>query len=287
MPTGVSVDGAVVDPSKATIPVFDHGFLYGDGVYETLRTRSGRPFLLPEHFSRLVEAAAVLGIPVPWDPATLREEVDATLRSAGEGPEWLVRIILTRGVGAISPDPSSCREPTRLIMATPWAEPPGELYTEGVAIAVSSRRRDPTVASIKTLNLLHQVLGAREAAALGVSEVVFLSPDGHLSDGTRSNVAFVRNGQVLTPSVESGIVRGITRAMVMEVARKTGIPMIEGLYPPRILAECQEAFLTSTTRGIMPVTRIGGNPVGDGRVGPLTGRLIAAYREEVMRRAAA
>lgn len=280
----MSVNGSLVDGDKAAVSVFDHGFLYGDAVYETLRTYGGRPFLLAEHFSRLSEAAGTLGIPVPWDLAALRHEIDRALESAGGGGEWLVRIILTRGVGALSPDPASCREPTRIIIVNPHRENPAELYRTGVDIAISTRRRDPAIASIKTGNLIHQVLGARDATAQGVSEVIFLNADGDLSDGTRSNLCLVRGDQVLTPSENSGIVRGITRAMVMEVARSIDIAVVEGRFRPEVIADCQEAFLTSTTRGIMPVTRIDGRPVGDGNVGPVTERLNDAYRAAVRQR---
>jgi len=283
MPTRVNLNGAILAGEDATVSVFDHGFLYGDAVYETLRTYEGRPFLLPEHFLRLEEAAGTLGIDVGWDLGRVRCEIDRTLREAENGSEWLIRIIVTRGIGAVSPDPESCRESTRIIIVIPHHENPPELYREGVGIAISPRRRDPVIASIKTGNLIHQVLGARDARARGVAEIIFLGPDGYLSDGTRSNLFLVRGRELLTPSKECGIVRGITRNMVMEVARDLGIGVVEGGFVPGIIASCPEAFLTSTTRGIMPVTRIDGQPVGDGKVGPTTGRLNEAYRAAVKR----
>jgi len=287
MSARVNVNGSLLDPGSATVSVFDHGFLYGDAVYETLRTYHGRPFLLPEHFARLREASGILGIPMGWDLRAVEKEVDRTLGDTGSGGEWLIRLIVTRGVGALSPDPTSCRTPTQIIILSPHAENPPELYIEGVAIAISSRRRDPTVQSIKTGNLIHQVLGALDAREKGLAEVIFLNPEGFLSDGTRSNLWLVRDGGVLTPSEDSGIVRGITRGMVIGVAKGIGIEVLEDRFRPEIVGNCQEAFLTSTTKGIMPVTRIDDRPVGDGRVGPVTQRLDARYRAAVDARIAA
>jgi branched-chain amino acid aminotransferase len=284
MSARVSIDGSIVAPREAVVSVFDHGFLYGDAVYETLRTYGGRPFLLPEHFARLGDAARTLGIPLPWNLETVQREIDLALEGAGDTREWLVRIILTRGVGALSPDPATCREPTRIVIVSPHQEHPPEIYRTGVSIAISSRRRDPAIASLKTGNLIHQVMGAQDAALAGVSEVIFLNKDGYLSDGTRSNLFLVRDGEILTPSEECGIVRGITRNMVIDVARGTGLDTVEGQFTPDLPGECSEAFLTSTTRGIMPVTRIDGREVGDGAAGPLTTRLAAAYRAAVQRR---
>lgn len=284
MSARVSVNGRIVPADEARVPVFDHGFLYGDAVYETLRTYDGQPFLLPEHFGRLKEAADTLAIPLPWDLDALRSEVDRTLAAGDETGEWLIRIIVTRGVGALSPDPTTCSQSTRVIIVSPHAEHPPELYRTGVSIAISPRRRDAAIASIKTGNLIHQVLGARDAALRGASEVIFLNSEGYLSDGTRSNLCLVMGDRILTPSVECGIVRGITRGMVIEVARAIDVPVVEGLFRPEVLGECSEAFLTSTTRGIMPVTQAEGSPVGDGQVGPLTDRLREAYLAAVRRR---
>jgi branched-chain amino acid aminotransferase len=284
VPARVNLNGAILEPENARVSIFDHGFLYGDAVYETLRTYGGRPFLLPEHFQRLGEATEELGIPMPWTAQTVAAAIEETLDAAQPEPEWLIRIILTRGVGPLSPDPAGCPEPTRIIIVNPHHDYPPELYRNGVGIAVSRRHRDPAIASIKTGNLIHQVLGARDAADAEVSEVVFLNPKGYLSDGTRSNLFLVADGCVLTPSEGCGIVRGITRTMVLDVARAIGLEVVEGLLERNVLAEASEAFLTSTTRGIMAATRADGRLVGDGRVGPITKRLDDAYRKEVERR---
>jgi branched-chain amino acid aminotransferase len=278
----VTINGRLVDPGEARVSVFDHGFLYGDAVYETLRTWHGRPFLLREHFARLGEAADALGIAVPWTLEGIRREIRTGLERAGGDGESLVRVILTRGVGALSPDPTTCESPTGILIVSPHLEYPPEMYSEGVPVAISARRRDPTIASLKTGNLIHQVLGARDSAARGVSEVIFLNSEGYLSDGTRSNIFFVRNQELLTPSKECGIVRGITRAMVIGIAGKLGIRVAEDQFLPDVIDGCQEAFLTSTTRGIMPVREIDLRSLGNGP-GPLTARLTEAYRTEVRR----
>lgn len=282
----MNINGSIADESKATVSVFDHGFLYGDAIYETLRTYRGCPFLLPKHFARLTEAADTLGIAVPWSLEALSGEIRRTLGASVAPPEWLVRIIVTRGVGDLSPDPVSCKAPTGIIIVIPFTEHPPEFYERGVAIAISPHRRDPLIASIKTGNLIHQVLGARDARTHGVAEIIFLSPEGHISDGTRSNIFLVRAGKLLTPSDDSGIVRGITRGMVIQVAESLGIEVLTDRFRPDIVPDCSEAFLTSTTRGIMPVTRIDGRMVGNGRAGEVTGKLRMAYLEAVRNRVA-
>lgn len=279
------INGRLLEAAEARVSVFDHGFLYGDAVYETLRTWDGRPFLLGKHFARLSEAADSLGIVVPWTLEEIGREIRTTLEAAGGDGESLVRVILTRGVGALSPDPTTCEAPTCIIIATPHLEYPDEMYREGVSIAISARRRDPTIASLKTGNLIHQVLGARDSAARGVSEVIFLNSEGYLSDGTRSNIFFVRNDELLTPSKECGIVRGITREMVIGIAGRLGIRVAEDQFLPDIIGECREAFLTSTTRGIMPVREVDLRSLGSG-AGPVTARLMDAYRIQVRSMAA-
>jgi branched-chain amino acid aminotransferase len=287
MPTRVNINGRIVDSNEATIPVFDHGFLYGDSVYESFRTYSGAPILVDRNFARLESAAATIGLTLPWDRTRLANEIMATLAAARGGPddplEWMVRIVVTRGVGEPTPDPASCGTPSVLIMALPLKPPTPEMYRDGVMITFSNLRRDAHVASIKTGNLIHQVLGSQEARRKNAYETIFLTAEGHVSDGTRSNVYFVRDGVVWTPSGSAGIVSGITRSLVLEVAASQGIAIREERFGPSDIEGATEAFLTSTTKGILPVTSIDNRPIGDGKVGPVTTRLADGFRDAVER----
>lgn len=287
MPTRVNINGRIVSPEEATVSVFDHGFLYGDSVYESFRTYCGGPILVERNFARLETAARTIGLSIPWDRARFSREITATVDSArregGAHLEWMVRIIVTRGVGDPTPDPSSCSSPSVLIMALPLVPPTPEMYRDGVAITFSNLRRDAHVASIKTGNLIHQVLGSQEARRKNAYETIFLTAEGHVSDGTRSNVYFVRDGEVWTPSEGAGIVSGITRSLVLDVAQAEGIVVREERFFPFDVEDAVEAFLTSTTKGVLPVTSIDHKPVGDGRVGPVTTRLMNGFREAVQR----
>ncbi len=285
MPTRVNINGRIVSPEEATVSVFDHGFLYGDSVYESFRTYCGGPILVERNFARLESAARTIGLGIPWDRARFAREITATLDAAragdGDPLEWMVRIIVTRGVGDPTPDPSSCQKPTVLIMALPLVPPTPEMYRDGVRITFSNLRRDAHVASIKTGNLIHQVLGYQEARRKNAYETIFLTAEGHVSDGTRSNVYFVRGNEVWTPSGAAGIVSGITRSLVLEVAANEGVDVREAQFSLNDIGDANEAFLTSTTKGILPVTVIDGKPVGNGQVGPVTTRLMNGFREAV------
>ena len=280
MSTRINIDGEISGPEQACLPVLDHGLLYGDSIYESFRTYRKRPILLERNFARLRKAAANIALELPWTDDRLRAEVYRTIDEAAND-ESLVRIIVTRGVGELSPNPASCKAPRTIIIALPLAAPSEELYRDGVAIVFSDLKRDTYIASIKTGNLIHQVLGAQEARAKDASEAIFLTPDGFVSDGTQSNFYFVEDGEVRTPAIDMGIVAGITRSLVMEVAAGAGIRIRERRFPPSEVRNADEAFITSTTRGILPVNRIDGNPVGDGMVGPLTTRLMRGFRAAV------
>lgn len=281
MPARVNLDGRISCPADARIPILDHGFLYGDSIYESFRTYRRGPILFERNFARLSRAAGDIGLELPWTEAALKREVLRTLDDAANADESLVRIIVTRGVGELVPDPATCPRPSTAIIVLPLAAPAEHLYRDGVAVIFYELKRDAHIASIKTGNLIHQVLGARQARNANAMEAIFLTPDGFVADGTRSNIYFVEDGRVLTPSTDVGIVAGITRSLVMEVAEAAGIPIREARFTPADIGDAAESFITSTTRGILPVTRIDGAPVGNGKVGPVTARLMEAFRSAV------
>ena len=281
MPTRVNINGDIFHPEEARVPVFDHGFLYGDSIYESFRTYRKRVILFDRNFRRLEGAARSVSLEVPWPEDKLKTEVYRTIDAAANEDESLVRIIVSRGEGEMTPDPASCINPCLVIIVLKLNAPAETLYRDGVAIIFSDLKRDSHIASIKTGNLIHQVLGAQEARANDAMEAIFLTPDGYVSDGTRSNIYFVAGDEVMTPPTDLGIIAGITRSLVLEIANDNDIKIREKKFVPSEIRGAEEAFITSTTRGILPVTRIDGNEVGNGKVGPVTTRLMTSFRRVV------
>lgn len=293
MPSIVNIDGVLLPPGEARVSVFDRGFLYGDSVYEVVRTYRGRPFELPAHLRRLSHSAERIGLRLPWDARRTEAELLRALEAArGEDPadpaaapwnagERYARIVMTRGAGEIGLDPSLAVDPKAIVIVLPLHAPPLSAYREGVAVRVvgvehvSPQAVDPTA---KTGNYLSHVLALREARARGAHEALMLDRDGFVTEGTTSNVFVVRRGAVLTPPLAAGILEGVTRGIVIGLTRELGLPLREeGLRPPDI-EESEEIFITSSAREVLPVTRFGDRPVGPGRPGPVTARLHAAYR---------
>jgi branched-chain amino acid aminotransferase len=281
MGTVVVLDGEAFEPEDARISVFDHGFLFGDSVYEVVRTRHGRPFLLDPHLARLRSSAEELYLEVPYTDDALREEVRHALELAGNGESY-VRIILTRGVGELDLHPRSCEKPTLILIAGPLKVPPESAYRTGIRLAIVGRRRhDPLALSptAKTGNYLNNVLAIVEARRRGADDAVMLNADGYLTEGTTANVFFVKDGVVRTPELLSGILEGITRGLVIKLLAGEGISCVEGLYTGDDLRAADEAFITSTTRDVMPVREVDDAAIGTGCPGPtavLLRRLIAA-----------
>jgi len=277
MQTRININGVVTAPEEARISVLDHGLLFGDSVYETLRTYNGKPFLFSRHFARLEHSAAAIHLKLPWSQSKTREEVRRTLMAG----ECRVRAIFTRGVGDLEADIETCTAPTAIIIVVPLIAPPERIYEQGVDVVISSVRRSERFADIKSGSLIHQVLARREAKAKHAYEAILLTADGRLSDGITSNIYMVRDGKLLTPGHEAGIVQGITRGVVLELAREMGLQVVEGLFEVGELADAQEMFLTSSTREVVPIARIDGKPIGDGKPGPVTLMLLRGYRTAV------
>lgn len=279
MGTVVFLDGVPHRPEEARISVFDHGFLFGDSVYEVVRTRHGQPFLLREHIARLRRSAAELSFAIPFDDARLCAEVEQAVDAAGNDESY-VRLIVTRGVGELELHPETCRSPSIVLIAKELVPPPERFYREGLHLAVVGRRRtDPRSLSptAKTGNYLNNVLAIIEARSRGADDAVMLNLEDRLTEGTTANVFFVTDGVVRTPAPESGILEGITRGFVLGMLAGEGIPCEEGSFGPGDLREADEAFITSTTRDVMPVTRVDGARVADGRPGPVTRRLMERF----------
>jgi branched-chain amino acid aminotransferase len=284
MATGkVSIDGQVVDSAEARVSVFDRGFLYGDSVFEVFRTYGGVPFAQQEHLERLERSANRLMIPMPVSLETLSSEVGATLDAAGEG-EWYVRIVITRGTGPLTYDPSTAKEPLRVVIAAPVSLPPADHYERGIAVMLlhASRPTDDERASgAKASNYLANLLAVHEAKQKGAQEALVLGRRGQILEGASSNLFIVTEGKVLTPEPQPGILVGITRATVLAAARAHGIEAAETEIRPEDLYGADEAFITSSIREVMPVVAADGRTIGSGVPGPVTKRLHEGYLRAV------
>lgn len=271
-----------VSKAEATLSVFDHGLLYGDGLFETFRAYSGKIFNASRHLDRLSNGSKQLGLDLP--PIDLLEKrLYETLNRNGLR-EAMLRLTVTRGEGEIGLDTDLCSRPQVIIIARPFSGYPAEQYAKGVSAAIVRIRRnapktvDP---SLKTISFLNNVLAKKEAKERGAMEGIFLTLEGHLSEGTISNLFWVRHGKLRTPSLRTGILEGITRGVVLELAKKSGLKTEEGFYRPSELYHAEEAFLTSSGLEIMPLTRVDDRKIGQGRPGPTTDRLLQAFREAV------
>jgi branched-chain amino acid aminotransferase len=291
MAGAVYVNGRLTGESDAVIPVFDHGFLYGEGVYEVCRTYGGQVRLFARHLARLRASAALMALPVPFDDETLQARVHATLEHAAlrpwtpGTPDAYIRLLLTRGVGELSYDPRLCPSPSLVIIARPHALPPATVYTEGVAVTivgVERNRRQALNPRIKSNNLLNNALAMQEALTRGAFEAVMRNHDGHLAECSQSNLFVVHGGRVVTPPVEEGLLPGITREYVLELCAALNIPSGEAVLDDADLLGADEAFLTSTTREIVPIVSVDHTRIGTGRPGPLVQQLLDAYRARVM-----
>jgi branched-chain amino acid aminotransferase len=277
----VYIDGAVCAPEEAKISVFDRGFLYGDSVYETIGTAYGRLFAARDHLVRLERSAQRIGLKVP-PRAEIEQAIAATVAAAGN-PESRVRVILTRGAGKLDLDPATADDSRLIVIAFPLGAPTPEMYEKGVSVAIVSIARNSPAAidpAVKSGNYLNNVLALGEARRrCGAYEAILCGGDGSIAEGSTSNVFMVVGGKVQTPPPEVGLLDGITRAKVVELCRGAGIPFSERRMTPDELRAADEAFLTSATRGVLPVTTIDERPVGAGAPGPITRRLIGLYDE--------
>ena len=279
----VNVNGRLTDDRHATISVFDHGFLYGEGVYETLRTYNRRPFLLDRHLGRLRASAAAIGLAVPLDDAAFGARIAATMAAVdtAEPPERYVRLVLTRGVGDLSYDPVSCPEPSLVIIVRPHREIEPAVQARGVKVLVSSIvRNHPEALSprIKSNNLLNNALAMQEALRAGADEALMCNYRGEIAECAQSNVFLVRGGEALTPPLATGLLEGVTRNFLFEIGPGAGIPVRERTLRLAEIETADEIFITSTTREVLPVTTLDGRPVGAGTPGPVTRALADAFR---------
>jgi len=276
----VYLNNKIVPSAEARVSVFDHGFLYGDGIYETMRVYEGVVFKIDEHLKRLLRSASLIGLDILKTDDEIKSAIYDTLL-ANELSEAYVRLTVSRGYGEIGLDPDLCKEPTFIIIAEKFRHYPRSYYEEGIRLHIASVRRNIKEAlnpQIKSLNFLNNILAKIEAKKADANEAVMLNAAGHLAEGTVSNIFFMKDGVLHTPSVECGILDGITRSLVIDLAINNAVPVKEGEYGPGELKDAFEVFITNSTMEVMPVSRVDVMRFGVGETARL---LLEKYRKEV------
>jgi len=277
----IYLDGELVERDQAKVSVYDHGLLYGDGVFEGIRAYNGRVFRLHEHIARLERSARAIMLDIPLSHDELVEATVETCR-ANDVHDGYVRLVVTRGVGDLGLDPRKCPRATVFIIAASIQLYPEELYEQGLSlITCSTRRNSPSSLDpgIKSLNYLNNIMGKVECTNAGVAEGIMLTNAGMVSECTGDNIFITVGETLLTPPVEAGILDGITRAVVIELARDEGIPVAEKLFPVTEVYTADECFLTGTAAELVPVVHVDARVVGDGKPGAVTKRLLKRFRE--------
>ncbi len=283
----IYLNGSLVPRSEARISVFDHGFLYGYGLFETIRAYHGKIFLLERHIKRLLGSAETIGLGTSLAGIDLAKACRDTLK-ANNLEDARLRLTVTNGESDSLPWAGTGGTPTVVVTARPYTPFTAEKYNQGFRVGIATVRRctQSFISGVKSVNYLLSVLARNEAAANGLDEALLLNEDGYLTEGGGCNVFFVKSSRLVTPSLDSGILPGITRDVVMELADELGIIVTEGTVGLGIIKQCDEAFLTNSMIEIMPLTAVSddtGNVVtiGAGKPGEITRRLMAAYKERV------
>lgn len=275
----VYLDGRIVPAGEAMVSVYDHGLLYGDGVFEGIRVYHGRVFRLEQHIRRLYRSARAIMLDIPLTPSELIDATLATLR-AGECTDGYIRLIVTRGVGDLGLDPGKCPKASIIIICDGISLYPAELYERGLEVITCATRRTPPTSldpSVKSLNYLNNILAKIEVKRAGLLEGIMLNSEGYVAEATGDNVFVVSEGQLLTPPTHCGILVGVTRDAVMELARREGVEVQERVLTPVDLYAADECFLTGTAAEVIAVVKIDGRVIGDGAPGPVTKRLRVAF----------
>ncbi len=277
----IYIDGSFYAREDAKISVFDHGLLYGDGVFEGIRFYKGRVFRLEEHIDRLYDSAKAIHLTIPATPAEVTEMVLATIRK-NELHDGYVRLVITRGTGELGLSPYLCKTPSIIVIASTISLYPAEKYQKGLILATCATRRpshDSLSPAVKSLNYLSNIMAKVEAIAAGGEEGVMLNTSGYVAECTGDNIFVVKKGVLLTPTTGSGSLYGITRGVVMELAIEAGIPLREMEMSRYDLYTADELFLTGTAAEVVPVAEYDKRQIGEGRPGPITLQLMARFRE--------
>ncbi len=281
----IYVDGKFVEKSKAVVSVFDHGLLYGDGVFEGIRAYNGSVFRLVDHVNRLYDSAKSIRLKIPLTKHEMTEAVLETLRK-NQLRDSYIRLVVTRGVGDLGVDPALCKNPTIFIIAEPMASALGPRDPKVVKMIVSSYRRDAvdaTTHEIKSLNYMNSIMAKMEANSAGANDAILLDHRGFVSEGSVTNLFLVKDGRIATPSSAAGILHGITRDRIVRLCSDLGLDVAQRDITPFELSTADEVFLVGTKSEILSVGSISGAQVGSGGVGPTTKRLYQEFSKLVLR----
>lgn len=279
----VWIDGQLYDKENARISVYDHGLLYGDGVFEGIRVYQGRIFEIDAHLRRLADSAKAIRLNIPMSAGELRVAIEQTVRINGFS-DCYVRLIVTRGIGYLGLNPNKCADPSVIIIADTIEMYPPEMYQKGMSVITASViRNHPNAISprIKSLNYLNNILAKIEASDAGVMEAIMLNGNGNVAEATGDNIFIVTHGVVHTPGTADGILEGITRAVMLRLCSQLGIAAQEKTLQRQDLYAADECFLTGTGAEVIPVTRIDGRTIGNAEPGPVTRRLTEAFHKMV------
>ena len=277
----IHIDGEFLPKAEAKVSVFDHGLLYGDGVFEGIRSYNSRVFKLDEHLERLYDSAKSIMLQIPIPIETMKETVLETLRR-NHLREAYIRLVVTRGVGDLGLDPDKCPKPSIIIIADKITLYPQKFYEDGLEIVTASVRRNYSEAinpRIKSLNYLNNILAKIEGKQSGAEEVLMLNAEGYVVECSGDNIFWVKNGVLVTPPVHIGILEGVTRNSVIDLARDAGMQVEERVFTRHDLYIADECFLTGTAAEVIPVVKIDRRAIGDGQPGKVTEKLIAAFRQ--------
>ncbi|HYB45329.1 MAG TPA: branched-chain-amino-acid transaminase [Nitrososphaerales archaeon] len=282
----VYVNGEFVEKSKATVSVFDHGVLYGDGVFEGIRAYNGIVFKLDQHVERLFNSAKVLQLVIPLSRHEMAEAIMETVRK-NQLRDAYIRVVVTRGTGDLGVDPSSCKTPTLFIIAEPSQSSLGSGVPRLVSLVTATVRRDAvdgTSHEVKSLNYLNSILAKMEARRAGVDDALMLDHRGFVSESSASNIFIVKDNKVSTPATSAGILHGITRARIIRLCSDLGLEVSERDITPFELLTADEAFLVGTKAEILAVGTVNGTKIGTGTVGPVVRRVASEFAKVVARR---
>lgn len=277
------LDGQLVEKPDATLSVYDHGLLYGDGVFEGIRVYSGRIFHCKAHLDRLYASARAVRLTIPYTPQELEAAMYETVKANGF-TDCYIRLVVTRGVGYLGLSPTKCPKPGVFIIADTIEMYPREMYEKGMAIITATVTRchpNSVPPRVKSLNYLNNILAKLEAIDAGVPEALMLNQEGNVAECSGDNIFIVRSGQVQTPTTSDGILEGITRAVILDLCKELKIPCVEKTLQRFDIYTADECFLTGTAAEVVPVTRIDHRPIGDGQVGPITRRLYDEFHRHI------
>jgi branched-chain amino acid aminotransferase len=282
MPT-IWIDGEWCDKTTATVSVFDHGLLYGDGVFEGIRVYNGRIFRLEEHVERLYDSAKAILLEIPMPPEKFCAIVEEAVRRSGL-TEAYIRPLVTRGFGDLGIDPRKCPKPTVIVIVDTIKVWPAERYEQGLVMVTAATpipHREALSPRVKSLNYLTHIMAKIEGNLAGADEVLMLDSEGHVAEGSGQNLFVVRHGRIQTPTTYSGILLGVTRGVVMDLARQAGYQVQETILNRYDVYTADEVFLTGTASEVVPVRQLDGRVIGGGVAGPVTRDIMTRFRQLV------